>query len=81
MADIVSPEISEYLLANCTPADDVLKDLAAETRAALPDEAGMQVSHDEGELLSPEDFTAEGTHLRARVGAGLAHELTPYLVS
>ena len=52
MADIVSHEISEYLLANCTPADDVLKDLAAETRAALPEEAGMQVSHDEGELLT-----------------------------
>src|SRR5512142_2445156 len=45
-------EISEYLLAHCTPADDVLRALAAETRARLPDEAGMQVSHDEGELLT-----------------------------
>src|ERR1700759_4341117 len=52
MADIVSHEISEYLLAHCTPADDILRDLAAETRAALPEEAGMQVSHDEGELLT-----------------------------
>jgi caffeoyl-CoA O-methyltransferase len=45
-------EISEYLLAHCTPADDVLRDLAAETRLAFPDQAGMQVSHDEGELLT-----------------------------
>jgi caffeoyl-CoA O-methyltransferase len=52
MADIVSPEISSYLLANCTPADDILRELAAETRASFPDEAGMQVSHDEGELLT-----------------------------
>lgn len=45
-------EISEYLLSHCTPADDVLRDLAAETRSAFPAEAGMQVSHDEGELLT-----------------------------
>jgi predicted O-methyltransferase YrrM len=45
-------EISEYLLAHCTPADDVLRDLAAETRSVFPDQAGMQVSHDEGELLT-----------------------------
>jgi caffeoyl-CoA O-methyltransferase len=45
-------EISEYLLAHCTPADAVLRDLAAETRATFPGEAGMQVSHDEGELLT-----------------------------
>jgi caffeoyl-CoA O-methyltransferase len=45
-------EISEYLLAHCTPADEILRDLAAETRARFPDRAGMQVSHDEGELLT-----------------------------
>jgi caffeoyl-CoA O-methyltransferase len=45
-------EISDYLLTHCTPADDVLRDLAAETRSAFPDQAGMQVSHDEGELLT-----------------------------
>jgi caffeoyl-CoA O-methyltransferase len=49
---MLPPEINAYLLAHCTPADDVLRDLAAETRAAFPDEAGMQVSHDEGELLT-----------------------------
>jgi caffeoyl-CoA O-methyltransferase len=52
MAHIISPEISDYLLAHCTPADDVLRDLAAETRAAFPGAAGMQISHDEGELLT-----------------------------
>jgi len=50
--DIVNPAVSDYLLAHCTPADDVLLDLAAETREAFPGAAGMQVSHDEGELLT-----------------------------
>ena len=52
MTDIIAPGISDYLLAHCTPADDVLRDLAAETRAAFPAAAGMQISHDEGELLT-----------------------------
>jgi caffeoyl-CoA O-methyltransferase len=52
MSAILSPAISDYLLAHCTPADDVLRDLAAETSAAFPDAAGMQISHDEGELLT-----------------------------
>jgi len=50
--DIVNPAVSDYLLAHCTPADDLLRELAAETRGAFPDAAGMQVSHDEGELLT-----------------------------
>ncbi|MFI7603114.1 O-methyltransferase [Actinoplanes sp. NPDC049681] len=52
MPDIIDPAISDYLLAHCTPADDVLQELAAETRAAFPDAARMQISHDEGELLT-----------------------------
>ncbi|GAB2576204.1 O-methyltransferase [Paractinoplanes abujensis] len=52
MTDIIAPAISDYLLEHCTPADDVLRDLAAETRTALPGQAGMQISHDEGELLT-----------------------------
>jgi hypothetical protein len=32
-------EISEYVLAHCTPADDILRDLAAETRSTFPGEA------------------------------------------
>ena len=52
MADIISPDLSDYLLAHCTPADAVLRDLAEETRALFPDDAGMQISHDEGDLLT-----------------------------
>ncbi|MGK5685324.1 O-methyltransferase [Actinoplanes sp. URMC 104] len=52
MTDIIDPAIGDYLLAHCTPADDVLRDLAAETRRAFADDAGMQISHDEGELLT-----------------------------
>jgi len=50
--DIVNPLVSDYLLTHCTPADDLLRELAAETRQADPDAAGMQVSHDEGQLLT-----------------------------
>ena len=53
MADIIDPAVGEYLLTHCTPADDVLRDLAAETWAKFPPgEAGMQISHDEGALLT-----------------------------
>jgi caffeoyl-CoA O-methyltransferase len=50
--DIVNPAVSDYLLTHCSPADDLLRDLAAETRAAFGGAAAMQVSHDEGELLT-----------------------------
>jgi caffeoyl-CoA O-methyltransferase len=52
MPDITSPAISDYLLAHSSPADEVLRELAAETTRAFPDAAGMQISHDEGELLT-----------------------------
>src|SRR4051794_35535342 len=52
MTDIISPEISDYLLAHCTPADDVLRDLAAATRETFPRAAGMQITRDEGALLT-----------------------------
>src|SRR3569623_13990 len=51
MADFIDPAISSYLLSHCTAADQILRDLAAETAAAFPDAAGMQVSADEGDLL------------------------------
>ncbi|GGK86623.1 O-methyltransferase [Planomonospora parontospora subsp. parontospora] len=50
--DIIDPGVSDYLLSHCTPADDLLRELAAETREAFPSSAGMQISHDEGELLT-----------------------------
>jgi caffeoyl-CoA O-methyltransferase len=50
--DIVAPTIEDYLLAHSEPADDVLRDLADETHRELAGQAGMQISHDEGELLT-----------------------------
>jgi caffeoyl-CoA O-methyltransferase len=50
--DIVSPAVSDYLLAHSQPADDLLRDLAEETHRELAGQAGMQISHDEGELLT-----------------------------
>jgi caffeoyl-CoA O-methyltransferase len=52
MPDITSPEISDYLLAHSSPADDLLRELAIETTRTFPGSAGMQISHDEGELLT-----------------------------
>jgi caffeoyl-CoA O-methyltransferase len=50
--DIVAPEINDYLLAHSESADDVLRDLAEETHRELAGQSGMQISHDEGELLT-----------------------------
>jgi len=50
--DIVSPAVNDYLLAHSEPADQVLRDLAEETHRELGGSAGMQISHDEGELLT-----------------------------
>jgi caffeoyl-CoA O-methyltransferase len=50
--DIVSPAINDYLLAHSETADAVLRDLAEETHRELARQSGMQISHDEGELLT-----------------------------
>jgi caffeoyl-CoA O-methyltransferase len=50
--DIVNPAINDYVLAHSEAADEVLRDLAEETHRELADRAGMQISHDEGELLT-----------------------------
>jgi caffeoyl-CoA O-methyltransferase len=50
--DIVDPAIDDYLVAHSEPADDVLRDLAEETHRELAQQSGMQISHDEGELLT-----------------------------
>ena len=44
--------VSDYLLAHSTGADDVLTRLAEETRTTFPDAAGMQITADEGALLT-----------------------------
>jgi len=48
----VSPVVDDYLLTHCSPADDVLNDLVVRTREETGGAAGMQVSHDEGALLT-----------------------------
>jgi len=50
--DIVAPVIEDYLLAHSEPADEVLRDLAEETHRVLARQSGMQITHDEGELLT-----------------------------
>lgn len=48
----MSPVVDDYLLTHCSPADDVLNDLVVRTREETGGAAGMQVSHDEGALLT-----------------------------
>jgi caffeoyl-CoA O-methyltransferase len=50
--EIIAPAINDYVLAHSEPADDVLRDLAEETHRELGGRAVMQISHDEGELLT-----------------------------
>ncbi|MEE6259073.1 O-methyltransferase [Plantactinospora sonchi] len=52
MTEPSSSDIAAYVLAHSSPADDLLRELAAETSAAFPDAAGMQISADEGQLLT-----------------------------
>jgi len=48
----VHPAVADYVLANSTQPDDLLRELVAETREATGGRAGMQISHDEGALLT-----------------------------
>jgi caffeoyl-CoA O-methyltransferase len=50
--DIVDAGINDYLLTHSEPADDVLRELAEETHRDLARQSAMQISHDEGELLT-----------------------------
>ncbi|MBU7598203.1 class I SAM-dependent methyltransferase [Streptomyces sp. P38-E01] len=63
---IVNPALDDYLNDHSSPADELLRDLAEETRRALPDSARMQVSQDEAALL---------TMLTQLTGAQLAVEV------
>ncbi|NLU76791.1 SAM-dependent methyltransferase [Streptomyces sp. HNM0575] len=49
--DIVNPALEDYLLAHASPADDVLRDLVEETHQLEPGTT-LQITHDEGELLT-----------------------------
>ncbi|GAA5016064.1 DUF2218 domain-containing protein [Actinopolymorpha pittospori] len=48
---LVDPVVGDYLLTHCTPADEVLTDLAGATREAAGGAARMQIAQDEGALL------------------------------
>ena len=50
--DIVNPALDTYLLAHSTAPDDLLRELAEETRQATGGASGMQVSADEGAFLT-----------------------------
>jgi predicted O-methyltransferase YrrM len=50
--DASQDTVSDYLLAHSAPEDDVLARLAEETRTTFPDASGMQITADEGALLT-----------------------------
>ncbi len=52
MRELIDPALMAYLDAHCTPADEVLVDLVAATREGTGDAAEMQISADEGALLT-----------------------------
>src|SRR5690606_2448913 len=45
---IIDPVVTEYLVSHSSPANELLGELAAETRAAAGGAAGMQIGADEG---------------------------------
>ncbi|MFI7541074.1 O-methyltransferase [Actinoplanes sp. NPDC049599] len=47
----LTPELHQYLLDHSTPPDQVTAELIAETRAALPGEASMQVAPEQAAFL------------------------------
>jgi caffeoyl-CoA O-methyltransferase len=51
-AGVSEETVSDYLLAHSSAQDDVLAALAEETSRTFPDVAGMQISADEGALLT-----------------------------
>jgi predicted O-methyltransferase YrrM len=50
--DPVHPVAADYAVAHSTAPGELLRELVAETREATGSRAGMQISHDEGTLLT-----------------------------
>ncbi|MER7415355.1 O-methyltransferase [Micromonospora peucetia] len=48
----LTSELHAYLVAHGTPPDEIMRDLAEETRAVLPDNAQMQVAPEQAAFLS-----------------------------
>ena len=67
MSGILSPALEDYLLAHSAPTDPLLVELAAETRERFAGQAGMQISADEGALLT---MLARLTGARSAVEVG-----------
>ncbi|MEU4543863.1 O-methyltransferase [Nonomuraea dietziae] len=51
-ASYLSPAVGQYILAHSTRPDELLDELAAETREATGPDAGMQISPDQGRFLT-----------------------------
>jgi len=51
-AFVLAPDVARYILDHSTPPDPLLEELAAETVAVTGDRAGMQISADQGTLLT-----------------------------
>jgi predicted O-methyltransferase YrrM len=52
MTELIAPELDKYLLLHSTAPDQLLRDLAAETRERTGGAARMQISADEGAFLT-----------------------------
>jgi caffeoyl-CoA O-methyltransferase len=48
----LTPELHAYLVAHGSPPDEIIRDLAEETRAVLPDQATMQVAPEQAAFLT-----------------------------
>ncbi|MBM0259114.1 O-methyltransferase [Micromonospora sp. 4G55] len=48
----LTPELHAYLVAHGSPPDEIIRDLAEETLAALPDQATMQVAPEQAAFLT-----------------------------
>ncbi|GAA2218293.1 O-methyltransferase [Micromonospora olivasterospora] len=63
----LTPELHAYVVAHGAAPDDVMRDLAEETRAALPAEARMQVAPEQAALLT---FLTRALGVRQAVEVG-----------
>ncbi|WP_328340174.1 O-methyltransferase [Micromonospora sp. NBC_00421] len=48
----LTPELHAYLVAHGSPPDEIIRDLAAETRAVLPEHSEMQVAPEQAAFLT-----------------------------
>ncbi|MER7169364.1 O-methyltransferase [Micromonospora sp. NPDC000207] len=48
----LTDDLHRYLVAHGTPPDEIMRDLAEETRSVLPEQAGMQVAPEQAALLT-----------------------------